>query len=107
MDILISFYDTVLIYYPNLFFAALFLLLFPFIFFILQGSTYIVRSEQLRKIKNYKSHLKPRKITISNYPIIVTGRLIHKGIRGLEIIETRTEKLIKKIGKEILIDEKT
>lgn len=106
MDVIISFYDTVLIYYPNLFFAALFLLLFLFILLILQARKYIDVSGQLKKIKSYRYDLKPHKLSISDYPIILMERLIHKVIRGIGIIEIRTEELVKKIGKEILLDEK-
>lgn len=103
MELLISLYDKTLIYYPNLFFAAFFLLIFLILIFIFQTISYILMLDQVKKIKSYRYHPNSFKTNISNYPIIVTEKFIDKGIYWLNKIEVLTEKVIKKIGKEILI----
>jgi len=106
MEFLIIFHDNALIYYPNVFFAALFLLLSLIVIFALQVIMCVSELGLVSKIKNHKYGLGPQKVNIINDPIIVKEKLISGGIYWLEKIEVKIEKLIKKIGKEILIDEK-
>jgi len=106
MDALISLYDNALIYYPNVFLAAIFLFSFLIVIFLIQTIIYVSTFRFSIRIKSYNYPKKFPKISISNYPIIVMEKFIIQSIRFLEKTEMRTEKLIKKIGKEILIDEK-
>lgn len=106
MNFVISTYDNLLIFYPNVFFAALFLLVFLIGIFLLQTITYVSTLGFIEEVKSYGYLLKPRKVNMGNYPIIMTEKLIYKGVCWLRRIEIWTVKIIKRIGKEILIDEK-
>ena len=132
MEILIFFYDNALIYYPNVFFAVLFFISILGIILVCIG-TIALWGKVGRVIEEIKNDLKQIKIKernkISFFPmlrvfferkkifffynlrvltvfLIRVVRIIFIRINtALEHIEARTERIIKKIGKEVLIDE--
>ena len=132
MEILISFYDNALIYYPNVFFAVLFFISILVIILVCIGI--IVLWEKIgRVIEEIKNDLKQIKIKERNrisfvpmlrvfferkkissfYTVRVSTVFLIRVVRvtfirvntTLGYIESQTEKIIKKIGKEILIEE--
>ena len=135
MDYLISLYDNALIYYPNVFFAALFFIIVLGIVSISIGIILIGKKIKviLKQIRNNLKQIKRIKIKekkkISFAPIVrvffekkrtslvcIIGFLIIFFGRAIKVtfirintalgyIESQTEKIIKKIGKEVLIDE--
>lgn len=120
---LIDLYDNVLIYYPNIFFPVLFLACILGLFFLIKslvifGGKIKKITEKvnngLRKIKIRR--LKPRKIQIIKFSLSKTivgfSKLVIKIKKislafvntSLEYLEQKILKLVKRIGKEILVD---
>lgn len=139
MELLISFYDNALIYYPNVFFAILFLIGLLGCFFLIKASIYLGKgmiflSREVQRIsKEIKNDLKQvkrkegkrmsfvpmvrvfferKKLSLVYIIRVLTISFVHM-IRvtfirintALGYIESQTEKIIKKIGREILIEE--
>ena len=135
MEILISFYDNALIYYPNVFFAALFFTSILGVILVSAG-TFFLWKKIKKVVKEIKSSLKQIKrikikekkkisfapmvrvfferkrtslVCIIGFLIISFGRMIKVTFirisTALGFIESQAEKIIKKIGKEVLIDE--
>lgn len=124
MDLLISLYDNTLIYYPNVFFAILFFISILGIILVSIGIIALWK-EVRRVIKEMKSSLKQVKrikkeerkrtpfVQIVNVFFARNRIFFLQVIRVIFIrmntllmrVESRTEKIIKKIGKEILIEE--
>lgn len=132
MELLIYFYDNTLIYYPNVFFAVL---LFISILGIIAGSIGIIilwreirrvigkiknDLKQIRRKKEKRISLvqmtriffEKKKISFVCLIRFLTISFVHMIIvvfirinTALGYIESRAEKIIKKIGKEILIEE--
>ena len=114
MELLISFYDNSLIYYPNIFFPALFLLCVLGVVFLIKRVIYI--NKEFRKIvKEIKSNLSKvgtnnrskfltRSVNISFY-IKFIGNLFIGINKLLKYFLLKIESVLKRIGKEILIDE--
>ncbi|MEK7533845.1 MAG: hypothetical protein AAB600_00770 [Patescibacteria group bacterium] len=133
MELLISFYDNALIYYSNIFFATLFLIGILGIFLTMKGIVYLNR--EFRKIfsdiKNGISKIRINQIGIKKIKIdknlssanVIKQFLIEKFIKsfkdvlkiikiifirinaGFEYLQLKVEKIFKKIGKEIFIEE--
>ena len=132
MEFLISFYDNALIYYPNVFFAVLFFI--GILGIILVSIRIIVLWKKIRRvIEEIKSNLKQIKIKerkrislvsivkvfferkkISFFYIVrVSTVFLIRVVRvafirintALGHIESQTEKIVKRIGKEVLIEE--
>ncbi len=132
MEILISIYDNALIYYPNVFFAVLFFI--GILGIILVSIGIIVLWKKIRRvIEEIKSNLKQIKIKerkrislvsivkvfferkkISFFYIVrVSTVFLIRVVRvafirintALGHIESQTEKIVKRIGKEVLIEE--
>lgn len=118
MSLLIYLYDNSLIYYPNVFFPLLFLL--SILGIILVSIGIIILGKQIRRvIKEIKSNLRQKKrikkekktsfIQAVLFLIIFFVHMIKvifiKINTMLEYIEFKVEKIVKKIGKEILIKE--
>ena len=120
MDFLIFFYDNALIYYPNVFFAVLFFVSILGIVLVCIGI--IVLWKKIKGvIEEIKSNLKQigrikineRKrisfvyiikfLTISFLDMI--GVFLTRINTTLGYIESRTEKIIKKIEKEVFVQE--
>ena len=132
MEFLIYFYDNALIYYPNVFFAALFFISIFGIILVIVGLIVLWKKIK-RVIEEIKNDLKQIKIkerkrisfvpmarvfferkrisfiyiirtstAFSAYMVRVAFIRVNK---ALGYIESQTERIIKKIGKEILIDE--
>lgn len=106
MDLLVYLYDNSLIYYPNLFFVALFLLFFLAAILFLSLIPYLKALSSIGRIKKYRYHAKYPKINIKNVAAILGKNIITNGYKWIEFTELKIEKIIKKIAKEILIDEK-
>lgn len=135
MEFLISLYDNVLIYYPNVFFAVLFFISILGIILVSIGIIFLWKKSK-RVIEEIKSSLKQIKRIKSNerrripfaqmirvfferkkrsfvYIIrVLTISFAHMikviFIRintALEYIESQAEKIVKKIGKEIFFEE--
>lgn len=135
MEFLISFYDNALIYYPNAFFPVLFLISILGIILISIGIIFVWKKirkiieeikSNLKKIKRIKREERNRisfaqiirvfferkktsLVSILGFLIIFFSRIIKIAFirtnAALEYIESQTEKIIKKIGEEILIKE--
>lgn len=135
MEFLISFYDNALIYYPNLFFAVLFFIGILGIILVSIGIIIFGKKigrvmeeiksslKQIKRIKRNERKKIPfaqiirvfferKKISFVCIIRYLTISFVHmikvNFIRintALGRIESQTEKIIKKIGKEILIDE--
>jgi len=135
MDELISLYDNGLIYYPNIFFAVLFLI--GILGIILVSIEIIVLGKKIRRvIEEIKSNLKQKKriekeekkktsfaqmirvffqrksillVYITRALTVFFAHMVRVVFirinTTLGYIESQTEKIIKKIGKEILIEE--
>lgn len=100
MELLIYFYDNLLIYYPNIFFIITFLLFISLIFLTIK----IIRVILREGIKGFgKIRLQP--IRISNFPLAVVLKFIEKICKLLRYLQIKIEMILKKIGKEIFIDE--
>lgn len=109
MEELFFLYDNLLIYYPNIFFLLLLALL-------IVGSITLYNIAILanKKIKNYLKEFKTyiKKIKIKKTPRIKTRFPLNKIIKNLLLIivllfiyvEVKTERIIKRIEKKILID---
>lgn len=124
MELLISFYDNALIYNPNLFFIVLFSLSILGIVFVSIGI--IVLGKKIRRFtEEIKRNLNSKKKKVS--PISVTKALLKRKkifliyfIFFIHIIkvfliqintllvwlELRIKKIVKKVGKEILTEDK-
>lgn len=131
MDQLISLYDNALIYYPNVFFSVLFSL--SILGIILVSIRIIVLGRKIIRVaKELKRNLKNRKKKTSFIPIIIVFLrrekaffiqiiivfLKRKKIFFIHIakiylirvnkllvrLELQIEKIVKRVGKEILID---
>lgn len=111
MNELISLYNNSLIYFPNIFFPLLLISTIIAIFFltkvgILAEEKIAIYVIKLKKIfKQIYINKKPTKKTGSSIKRIIKDILIISKLIFLHI-EVKTDKIIKKIGKEILIDEK-
>lgn len=128
MALLISFYDNALIYYPNIFFVALFFI--SILGIILVSIGIIVLGKKIRRVieeikRNLsetsiskESNIKQRKrkeekkisfVSIIRFSTISLAYMIKviffKINTALGYIELQTERIVKKIGKEILIEE--
>ncbi len=121
MEFLISFYDNALIYYPNVFFAVLFFI--SILGIILVSIGIIVFGKKIRRvieeIKNDLKQIKIKERKKISFAHMVRVFLARNRIFFLQVIivifirintalghiESRTERIIKKIGKEILIEE--
>lgn len=116
MELLISFYDNFLIYHPNIFFPSLFLLCVLGVVFLIMGIISIRKG--LKKIaKEVKSNLSKvgtnnrrkfplsiQTINISFYTKFIANLFV--GISQLlRYTQSKIEKILKRIGKEILIDD--
>lgn len=132
MEFLISFYDNALVYYPNVFFAILFFVSILGIIIVNIGVILLWKKVK-RVIQEIKNDLKQirikerKKISFSQmiriffqrkkisffYFVRVSTVFLIRMVRvafirtntALGYIESQTEKIIKKIGKEILIEE--
>lgn len=103
MEFLISFYDNTLIYYPNIFFVGSFFI--SILGVILVSIGIIVFGKKIRR-----SFFERKKISFVYIirllitPLIyMIGFTINRINLALGYIESQTERIIKKIGKEILI----
>ena len=132
MEILISFYDNALIYYPNVFFAVLFFISILVIILVCIGIIVLWKKigRVIEKIKNDLKQIKikernrisfvpiirvffERKKISSFYAVRVSTVFLIRVVRVtfirvntiLGYIESQAERIIKKIGKEILIEE--
>lgn len=111
MNELISLYNNSLIYFPNIFFLLLLILGIIAIFFLSEVSI-LAKEKAVIYVKKLKQNVK--QIHINKKPRIKTGLSIKRIIKNILIIisliflyiEIKTDKIIKKIEKEILIDEK-
>lgn len=123
MELLISFYDNTLIYYPNVFFPVLFSL--SILGIIIVSIEIIFLGKKIRRVtEEIKRNLNNKKKKVSS--ISITKALLKRKkifliyfiffihvikvffIRTntvLGYIELQAERIIKKIGKEILIKE--
>lgn len=106
MKILISFYDNVLIYYPNLFFAVLFFVSILGIVLFAIGIVVFERAVE-KFIKTIRNRLNQKKIKErKKFFSVRMARVVFIRINtSLGYIESQIEKIIKKIEKEILIKE--
>lgn len=135
MELLISFYDNSLIYYPNVFFAVLFFISILGIIAISIGIIILWRElkkatgeikSHLKRIKRMKGNEKKKisfthmirvfferkRISLVYIISVLTIFFVHMikvtFIRintALGYIESQAERIIKKIGKEVLIEE--
>lgn len=111
MNELISLYNNSLIYFPNIFFLLLLLLGIIAVFFLSKVSV-LAKKKAALYVKKLKKNVK--QIHINKKSRIKTGLSINRIIKNILIIinliflyiEVKTDKIIKKIEKEILIDEK-
>jgi len=111
MNELISLYNNSLIYFPNIFFLLL-LILGPTAVFFLSKVSILAKKKAAVYIKKLKENVK--QIHINKKSRIKTGLSIKRIIKNILIIinliflyiEVKTDKIIKKIEKEILINEK-
>lgn len=132
MEFLISFYDNALIYYPNVFFTVLFFI--SIVGIVLVSLGIIVLGKKIRRvIQEIKNDLKQIKrkerkrisfvpmvrvfferkklsfVCIIRFLTIYFAHMIKVTFirinTALGYIESQAEKIIKKIGKEILIEE--
>jgi hypothetical protein len=116
MEFLISSYDNALIYYPNIFFPVLFLLCVLGAVFLIM--VIISISKEFRKIaKEIKSNLsKVRTNYRSNFLLSIQTinfsfytKFIVKLFLGINKLlrhfQAKIEKILRRIGKEILIDD--
>jgi hypothetical protein len=120
MAYIISFYDNSLLYYPNLFFVVLFIIGIIGITLISIGMV-VFRKKAIIIIEGVRSNLKQtrrirnnerKKISpayIIEYATVSFIRIIKvifiRVNRVLECVEFQVERIIKRIGKEILLDE--
>lgn len=128
MDILISLYDNLLIYHPNIFFTTLFLIGILGIILTINGIIYLNRELKkiIREIKNdigkagthrkikidkdlSFSHLEKFVIRVFmktfGYILCVIRKILLGINAGFEYLQLRTERVFKKIEKEIFIEE--
>jgi len=135
MELLISFYDNALIYYPNVFFAALFLFGILITILTIKGIIYLSREikkivssikNDINKISVSQIRIKKLKIdkNLSLANIIIIRKLLIKKLvksfkdvlkiikiifirinTGFEYLQLKIEKIFKKIEKEIFIEE--
>lgn len=111
MNELISLYNNSLIYFPNIFFLLLLILGTTAVFFLKKVSI-LVKEKAAVYVKKFKESVK--QIHINKKPRIKIGLSIKRIIKNILIIisliflyiELKTDKIIKKIEKEILINEK-
>jgi hypothetical protein len=113
MELLISFYDNALIYYPNIFFAALFFVSFLGIIVLWRKVKRIIEEiksnlKQIKKEKSKKMHIgQIIRIFIAGNRILFLQVAIAIYVRTNKAfvhVESQVEKIIKKIGREILIE---
>lgn len=90
---LITLYDNLLIYYPNIFFPVFFILLVVASLALYHIT--ILADKKIKKASRTKTRSPLRKI-IKNIYLIIMLIFIY--------LEVKTEKIIKRIEKEILID---
>ena len=132
MEILISFYDNALIYYPNVFFAVLFFISILVIILVCIGIIVLWKKigRVIEEIKNDLKQIKRKeikKISLAQmtrvfferkkisffYTVRISTVFLIRVVRVtfirvntiLGYIESQAERIIKKIGKEILIEE--
>lgn len=128
MEFLISLYDNSLIYFPNVFFAALFLLSILVTVLTIKGIIYLNRELRkiVKKIKRDVGKIRINQIRIKKIKIdknLSSANFIKKFIKSfksvfkiikiifikinatLQYLEMKTEKIFKKMGKEIFIEE--
>lgn len=133
MELLISLYDNSLIYYPNVFFATLFLIGILAILLTIKGTIYLKRElkkiiigieKDINKIQVSKIRINTLRIgkNLSSANVIkkFLAKKLIKSFRnvlrfiknifiwinvGLEYLQLKIEKIFKKIGKEIFIEE--
>ena len=132
MEFLISLYDNALIYYPNVFFAVLFFISILVIILVCIGIIVLWKKigRVIEEIKNDLKQIKikernrisfvpklrvffERKKISSFYTVRVSTVFLIRVVRVtfirvntiLGYIESQAERIIKKIGKEILIEE--
>ena len=134
MDFLISLYDNSLLYYPNVFFATLFLFGILVLILILKGIIYTIKELKkiVRDIKNDIGNIRISQIRIKKIKIdknlslasfFIKEFLIKKFIKSfkgalkiikiivirinasLQYLQLKIEKIFKKIEKEIFIEE--
>lgn len=111
MNELISLYNNSLIYFPNIFFL-LFLILGTIAVFFLTKASILIKEKAAVYVKKLEKNFK--QIHINKKSRIKTGSSIKRITKNILIIinliflyiEVKTDKIIKKIEKEILIDEK-
>lgn len=111
MEELFFLYDNLLIYYPNIFFLLLLALLI--VGSITLYNIAILANEKITNyLKEFKTYVKKIKIKIKKTPRIKTRFPLIKIIKNLLLIiillftyvEVKTERIIKRIEKKILID---
>ncbi len=100
MELLISFYDDFLIYYPNIFFIFSFLICILFIILAFKITRYILKKD----IRSF-GKMQLQSIKIINFPIVPLLRFFEKINKILEYLKIKVEIILKRIGREILIDE--
>lgn len=124
MELLISFYDNALIYYPNVFFPVLFCLSILGIIFV--GIEIIVLSKKIRRVtEEIKRNLNNKRKKVSFVSIarvflkrkkvffilftkvyLFTKAYLIRTNTLLVRLELQIRKIVKKIGKEVLIENK-
>ncbi len=111
MNELINLYNNSLIYFPNIFFLLLLILGTTAIFFLTIVSI-LAKEKAVIYINKLKKNIK--QIHINKKPRMKKGSSIKRIVKNIFIIinliflyiELKTDKIIKKIEKKILIDEK-
>lgn len=97
IDLLFDIYDNALLYYPNLFFAAVFVLgLIVFFVIVKSFSALIIFSYR----GLYAIHIKPRKTKSILHRLYIIDLLLN---RVLTLFTARVEKLGRRMGKKLFI----
>lgn len=99
MNLLINFYDNFLIYYPNIFFPVLFLIVVLIVIFVIK-----IIKILFSNVKDF-GKINLQKVKITNFPLILLAIFFNKLNKMLNNLEVRIETLFKKISKEIFIEE--
>ena len=108
MKELISLYDNFLIYHPNYFFSALFLLGFLVILILISSIGSLKIKQRTNKFRKARIKLSPIKINLTNVLTIlaITVSVVFRKIyKSIEHVELKTERILKKIQKAVLIED--
>jgi len=102
MNQLIIAYDNILIYYPNVFFTLLLLISFLLATYLFKSLISIFDKKKLRKL--WKLNYKPKSKNLRRFPLFVLVGFLEAINKTLDYFQCKIEKILKKIGKEILLE---